>query len=63
MDEITIAGLFTSAGEVMTGFMGMTTSFITGLWANPLGKMSIGLTLVSGAIGLSYKLFLRRKHI
>lgn len=63
MEEITVANLFTSAGEVMTGFMTMTTSFVNGLWANPLGKITISLTLVSGAVGLAYKLFLRRKRI
>ncbi len=63
MDEITVQGLFTAAGEVMTGFMSMTTDFVNGLWANPLGKITISLTLVSGAVGLAYKLFLRRKRV
>lgn len=63
MDELTVANLFTAAGETMTGFMGLTTDFVTGLWSNPLGKVSITLTVVSGVIGLSYKLFLRRKRV
>lgn len=63
MEEITVPSIFSSAGETMTGFMELTTDFINGLWANPLGKIAVTLTVVSGAIGLSYKLFLRRKRV
>lgn len=60
---ITTSGIFTEAGETMTGFMTMTGNFLTALWGNPMGKIIIGLSLVSGAIGLAYRLFLRRKHV
>ena len=61
--EITVASIFDTAGDVMTGFVKMTGNFFTSLWATPMGKIVIGLGLVSGAIGLAYKLFLRRKHV
>lgn len=61
--SITTSGIFEAAGDVMTGFIDMTGKFFTALWDNPMGKITIGLTLVSGAIGLAYKLFLRRKHV
>lgn len=61
--EITTANIFEQAGEVMTGFIDMTGNFFTSLWANPMGKIVIGVSLVGGAIGLCYKLFLRKKHV
>lgn len=61
--EITTSGIFEQAGEVMTGFIDMTGNFFTSLWANPMGKIIIGVSLVGGAIGLCYKLFLRKKHV
>lgn len=63
MAEITSADIFTEAGSTMTGFMTMVTNFFTGLWATPMGKILITLGLVSAAIGLCYRLFLRRKHV
>jgi len=60
---ITTANIFEQAGEVMTGFIDMTGKFFTSLWANPMGKIVIGVSLVGGAIGLCYKLFLRKKHV
>ena len=60
---ITTSNIFTEAGNVMTGFIDMTGNFFTSLWANPMGKITIGLTLVGGAIGLAYKLFLRKKGV
>ena len=63
MNDITVSSIFTSAGEVMTGFMDLTTDFVEGLCANPLGKIAISLTIVSGAIGLAYRLFIRRKRV
>lgn len=61
--EITTGGIFEQAGEVMTGFIDLTGDFFTALWANPMGKIVIGVSLVGGAIGLCYKLFLRKKHV
>ena len=60
---ITTQNIFEEAGSVMTGFIKMTGDFFTALWANPMGKITIGLTLVGGAIGLGYRLFLHRKHV
>lgn len=61
--EITVGGIFEVAGEVMTGFVDMTANFFTSLWNVPMGKIVIGLGLVGGAIGLGYRLYLRKKHI
>ena len=60
---ITVSGIFETAGDVMTGFVKMTGNFFTSLWEAPMGKIIIGLGLVSGAIGLGYKIFLRKKHV
>ena len=61
--EVTTGGIFEQAGEVMTGFIDMTGDFFISLWNNPMGKIVIGVSLVGGAIGLCYKLFLRKKHV
>lgn len=58
---MTIASLFEYAGEVMTGYVGLATDFFNGLWEHPMGQLIISLTLVSGAIGLCYRLFLGKK--
>ena len=59
---ITTSGIFEEAGNTMTGMLDLTGNFFTSLWNNPMGKIIIGLTLVGGAIGLAYRLFLRKKH-
>lgn len=59
---ITTTSIFSEASNTMKGFMDMSIEFFNGLWANPMGKVIISLTLVSGAIGLCYRLFLRKKH-
>lgn len=61
--EITASGIFSEAGNTMTGIVNMTGNFFTSLWANPMGKIIITLGLVGAAIGLCYKLFLRKKHV
>lgn len=61
--EVTVANIFTQAGETMTGIMKMTGDFFAGLWANPMGKIVITLGVVSGAIGLCCRLFLRKKRV
>ena len=60
---ITTSDIFTEAGSVMTGFIDMTGKFFTSLWANPMGKITIGLTLVGGAIGLAYRLYKKKKGV
>lgn len=59
----TVSNIFSTSGDVMTGFMDLAVKFFNGLWANPMGQVIIGLGLVSGAIALCYRLFLRRKSI
>lgn len=61
--SITVGAIFEQAGEVMSGFMTMVSNFFTGLWAVPMGKIVIVLGLISAAIGLCYRLFLRKKHV
>ena len=61
--EVTTSNIFTEAGNVMTGIVDMAGNFFTSLWAQPMGKIIIVLGLVSAAIGLCYRLFLRRKHV
>lgn len=63
MEEITTSNIFTEAGNTMTGLLDMTGNFFTSLWSNPMGKIIITLGLVSAAVGLCYRLFLRRKHV
>lgn len=61
--EITTSGIFEEAGNTMLGYLDLTADFFTGLWANPMGKIVISASLVGAAIGLCYKLFLRKKHV
>lgn len=61
--EVTTNSIFEEAGNTMLGFLDLSVDFFTGLWANPMGKIIITLGLVSAAIGLCYRLFLRRKHV
>lgn len=61
--EITVANIFTQAGDTMSGLMKMTGDFFTGLWSSPMGKIVVTLGLVSGAIGLCCRLFLRKKRV
>lgn len=60
---ITVANIFTEAGNTMQGLMTLTGDFFTGLWNVPMGKIVITLGVVSGAIGLCYRLFLRKKRV
>lgn len=60
---VTVQNIFTQAGETMSGLMSMTADFFTGLWSNPMGKIVVTLGIVSGAIGLCTRLFLRKKRV
>lgn len=61
--EISVSGIFTLAGEVLSGIVNMSGNFFTSLWAHPMGQITIGISLAGAAIGLAYRLFLRKKHI
>lgn len=63
LDAVTVEGIFTAAGSTMTGIVDMAGNFFTSLWAVPMGQIVITLGIVSAAIGLCYRLFLRRKHV
>ena len=63
VQTITTSSIFEEAGNTMLGYLNLTGDFFTGLWANPMGKIVIGAGLASAAIGLCYKLFLRKKHV
>lgn len=60
---VTVANIFTAAGETMTGLMSLTGNFFTGLWDNPMGKIVITLGVVSAGVGLCRSLFLRKKRV
>ena len=60
---ITTSNIFTEAGNTMSGIVDMCTNFFSSLWENPMGKIIITIGLVSAAIGLCFRLFLRRKHV
>ena len=61
--EVTVANIFTQASYTMKCLMSMTSDFFAGLWSNPMGKIIITLGVVSGAIGLCCRLFLRKKRV
>ena len=63
VETVTTTNIFQQAGETLSGFMELCVNFFNGLWANPMGKIIITIGLVGAAIGLCYRLFLRRKHI
>lgn len=60
---VTVANIFTQAGETMTGMMELTGDFFAGLWSSPMGKIVVTLGIVSGGIGLCCRLFLRKKRV
>ena len=60
---ITTSNIFTEAGNTMTGIVNMSTNFFSSLWENPMGKIIITLGLVSAAVGLCFKLFIKKKHV
>lgn len=62
-ETITTSGIFTEAGNTMTGIVGMAGNFFVTLWANPMGKIIATLGLVAAAVGLCFRLYIRRKHV
>lgn len=62
-EAITTSGIFTEAGNTMSGIVDMSGNFFSSLWGNPMGKIVITLSLVGAAVGLCYRLFLRKKHV
>ncbi len=60
---LSVANIFTQAGEVMTGLVTLSTSFVGSLWEHPIGIVIIVLPFVGGAIALARSIFLRRKHV
>lgn len=58
-----IVDIFAKAGETMSGYMTLTTSFFNGLWENSMGQIIITGGLVSAGIGLCVYLFMRRRSI
>lgn len=63
MQEFTTSNIWTEVGTTITGFFTAAGNFFTALWGNPMGKIVVTLGLASGAIGLCYKLFLRKKQV
>lgn len=61
--SVTVSAIFEQAGDVMSGMLKLAGDFFTGLWAVPMGKITIVLGIVGAAIGLCYRLFLRKKHV
>lgn len=60
--ELSVANIFTQAGDVMTGMVTLSTNFIGSLWNHPIGVVVITLPFVGGAIALGRAIFLRRKR-
>lgn len=54
--DFDITNLFSDATQIMSDIVNMATTFITTLWANPIGKVSICIGVISIAVGLGYKL-------
>lgn len=62
--DFDITNLFTDATTILNSLVSMATGFITTLWGNPIGKVSISVGVISIAVGLGYKLTrLGRKRI
>lgn len=62
-EVISIEGILALGGKVLAGLVDMAGNFFTSLWAHPMGQITIGISLAGAAIGLAYRLFLRKKHI
>lgn len=54
--DFDLTNLFTDATTIMGDVVTMATTFITTLWNNPIGKVSICIGIISIAVGLGYKL-------
>lgn len=54
----TVSDIFTTAGSVMTGATSLAGDFFTTLWANPIGQLSIGATVM----GLGFYVFRKILH-
>lgn len=63
VQNVTVADIFTAAGSTLRGYMGLTTDFFNGLWANPVGQIAITVGIAGGAIGLCSYLFLRKRRL
>lgn len=62
--DFDLTNLFTDATTILGSLVSMATEFITTLWTNPIGKVSICIGVISIAVGLGYKLTrLGRKRI
>lgn len=62
--DFDITNLFADATTILGSLVSMATEFITTLWGNPIGKVSICIGVISIAVGLGYKLTrLGRKRI
>lgn len=60
---MTIETIFAAAGDTLTGFVELATSFVTALWAHPLGMIFITAGIASVGVGLAYKVFFRKRRI
>ncbi len=64
VSEITTTNIFSEGGNIMTGFVTMSTNFVSSLWnSNAIGKVIVLLPIIGAAIGLAYRVYLRRKHV
>lgn len=60
---ITTGDIFEQVGDTLSGMFTACGNVFTSLWAHPMGKIVVTLGLASAAVGLCYKLFLRKKHM
>lgn len=63
MAEVTIANLFTSAGEVVTGVVSGGLSYLNTMWANPIGQVGILLGLAGTVIAFGKGIITRKRHM
>lgn len=63
MAELTIAGIFTGVGSVVTGVVQGGLSYLDAMWANPFGQIAILTGLAGTVIGVGKSLFTRKRHI
>ena len=63
MAELTIAGFFSSIGEIVTGLLSGAVNVFTGLWTSGVpGQIVCGMGLASTSIGLGGAIFQRSKR-
>lgn len=63
MANLDIAGIFTSAGQVVTGVVDGGLQVLTTMWANPIGQVTILSGLAATVIGFGLSIVTHKRKM